>query len=53
MVVAHAELMSVGPDEVVVTFTTPADEAVVTRVGPCEVTTRGPFHDVAGDGPRT
>lgn len=36
--------MSVGPDEVVVTFTTPADEAVVTRVGTHEVTTRGPYH---------
>jgi 3',5'-cyclic-AMP phosphodiesterase len=44
MAVAHAELMSVGPDEVVVTFTTGADESVVTRVGDHEVTTRGPFH---------
>jgi predicted phosphodiesterase len=45
MPVAHAELMSVGPDEVVVTFTSDADESVVTRVGDHEVTTRGPFHD--------
>ncbi len=45
MVVTHAELMSVGPDEVVVTFTSDPDESVVTRVGTHEVTTRGPFHD--------
>ncbi len=44
MTIGHAELMSVGPDEVVVTFTTDADESVVTRVGDHEVTTRGPFH---------
>ncbi len=36
--------MSVGPDEVVVTFTTPNDEAVTTRVGSSEVTTVGPRH---------
>jgi Icc protein len=45
MTIGHAELMSVGPDEVVVTFTSDADESVVTRVGDHEVTTRGPFHD--------
>src|SRR3954447_9546284 len=45
MTVAHAELMSVGPDEVVVTFTTPPGERVTTRVGGREVTTEGPFHD--------
>jgi Icc protein len=45
MTVAHAELMSVGPDEVVLTFTTAPDERVVTRVGSQEVTTEGPFHD--------
>ena len=45
MTVAHAELMSVGPDEVVVTFTTPPGERVTTRVGAREVTTEGPFHD--------
>src|SRR5215218_6204599 len=45
MVVSHAELMSVGPDEVVVTFTTDPGERVTTRVGSHEVTTEGPFHD--------
>jgi len=39
MTVAHAELMSVGPDEVVVTFTSSPDERVITRVGAHEVTT--------------
>jgi 3',5'-cyclic-AMP phosphodiesterase len=38
------ELMSVGPDEVVVTCTTTGDELVTTRVGPREVTTTGPRH---------
>ena len=38
------ELMSVGPDEVVVTFTTPGDEARTTRVGATEVVTTGPRH---------
>lgn len=38
------ELMSVGPDEVVVTFSTPDAEAVATRVGAHEVTTTGPHH---------
>jgi 3',5'-cyclic AMP phosphodiesterase CpdA len=37
--------MSVGTDEVVVTFTTPPRERVTTRVGTHEVTTEGPFHD--------
>ena len=45
MTVAHAELMSVGPDEVVVTFTTAPGVRVTTRVGAVEVTTEGPFHD--------
>jgi 3',5'-cyclic-AMP phosphodiesterase len=44
MMVAHAELMSVGTDEVVVTFRTAGDETVVTAVGDHEVATRGPFH---------
>jgi len=44
MAVAHAELMSVGPDEVVVTFTGAPGEAVSTRVGDAEVTTSGPLH---------
>src|SRR5690349_19298150 len=50
MAVAHAELMSVGPDEVVVTFTTPPGERVATRVGGHEVTTEGPFHDARVSG---
>jgi predicted phosphodiesterase len=36
--------MSVGPDEVVVTCTSPPGEQVTTRVGPHEVTTTGPHH---------
>ncbi len=44
------ELMSVGPDEVVVTFTTPADEPVRTRVGEREVVTTGPRHVATVDG---
>jgi len=44
MTVAHAELMSVGPDEVVVTFTSDPGARVTTRVGGREVTTVGPFH---------
>ncbi|HEX6310078.1 MAG TPA: metallophosphoesterase [Acidimicrobiia bacterium] len=42
--VADAELMSVGPDEVVVTFTTAGADDVVTVVGDHEVTTTGPYH---------
>ena len=42
--VRDAEVMSVGPDEVVVTFTTDPDVAVTTRVGTAEVTTTGPLH---------
>jgi predicted phosphodiesterase len=38
--------MSVGPHEVVVTFTSEPGERVTTRVGAHEVTTEGPFHDV-------
>jgi 3',5'-cyclic-AMP phosphodiesterase len=45
MAISHAELMSVGPDEVVVTFTTAPGERVTTRVGEHEVDTEGPFHD--------
>jgi Icc protein len=43
--VTHAELMSVGPDEVVVTFTSEPGARVTTRVGAREVTTEGPHHD--------
>jgi len=55
MAVAHAELMSVGPDEMVVTFTSDPGEAVSTRVGDAEVTTVGPFHTarIAGLEPDT
>ena len=55
MPVAHAELMSVGPDEMVVTFTSDPGEAVSTRVGYAEVTTVGPFHTarIAGLEPDT
>jgi hypothetical protein len=48
--VAHAELIGVGPDEAVVTFTTAPGESVVTRVGAREVVTTGPFHTVVVDG---
>jgi 3',5'-cyclic-AMP phosphodiesterase len=41
---ASPELISVGPDEVVVTFTTPPGERVTTRVGGHEVTTVGSQH---------
>lgn len=44
MTVAHAELLSVGPDEVVVTFTSAPGARVTTRVGDHEVVTEGPFH---------
>jgi predicted phosphodiesterase len=40
----NPELFSVGPDEAVVTCTTPSDEAVVTRVGDREISTTGPWH---------
>ena len=55
MPVAHAELMSVGPDEVVVTFTSGPGSEVLTRVGEAEVTTNGPFHTarIAGLEPDT
>ena len=44
MAPAHAELMSVSPDGIVVTFTTDADERVTTRIGDHETTTTGPRH---------
>jgi predicted phosphodiesterase len=49
-VIRDAELFTVGPDEVVVTFRTDADDAVTTVVGEHEVTTYGPYHSarVAG-----
>jgi len=45
MTVVHdAELMTVGPDEAVVTFHTDGEEPVTTRVGDTEVTTTGRYH---------
>jgi 3',5'-cyclic-AMP phosphodiesterase len=45
MTVVHdAELMTVGPDEAVVTFRTDDAEAVTSRFGDAEVTTTGPYH---------
>ena len=41
---AYAELMSVGPSEVVVTFTSEPGRSFTTRVGDREVTTTGPYH---------
>jgi predicted phosphodiesterase len=44
MTVDHAELMSVGIDEVVVTFVSEPGLRVTTRVGDHTVETMGPFH---------
>jgi predicted phosphodiesterase len=43
-VIHDAELFTVGPDEVVVTFRTDAPTAVTTVVGDTETTTTGPYH---------
>jgi predicted phosphodiesterase len=43
-VIHDAELFTVGPDEIVVTFRTDEDTEVTTAVGDREVTTRGQFH---------
>ena len=40
----NAELFTVGPDEIVVTFRTDGATAVTTTAGDHEVTTTGPFH---------
>jgi predicted phosphodiesterase len=48
--VQHAELHTVGPHEVVVTFTTSDDAVRRTRVGDAEVTTTGPVHVVTVTG---
>jgi predicted phosphodiesterase len=50
MAVAHAELMSVGPDEVVVTFVSEPGISVTTRVGNHAVDTSGPHHHARIDG---
>lgn len=42
--VHDAELMTVGPDEAIVTFRTDDGAAVTTRIGDNEVTTTGPYH---------
>ena len=46
----HAELITVGPTEVVVTFTSSPGEVIATRVGDRELTTTGPYHVVTIDG---
>jgi predicted phosphodiesterase len=45
-VIHDAELFSVGPDEVVVTFRTDGDEPVTTVVGEREATSDGRYHSV-------
>jgi 3',5'-cyclic-AMP phosphodiesterase len=54
-VIHDAELFTVGPDEVVVTFRTDDDTSVTTVVGDHETTTSGPYHAarVAGLEPAT
>ncbi len=51
----NEELYTVGPDEVVVTFTTEPGVSVTTRVGEHAVTTTGPYHHalVSGLAPAT
>ena len=44
MDVRDPELMSVGTDEVVVTFVTDPGVEVTTEVGESSATTKGPFH---------
>jgi len=43
-VILHAELTSIGPDEVVVCVITDADDDVTTRIGEQVLTTTGPYH---------
>jgi Icc protein len=43
-VIHDAELFTVAPDEVVVTFRTDDEREVSTQVGDVEVVTRGPYH---------
>ncbi len=47
---ANAELYTVGPDEVVVTFTTEPGAEVTTQVGDHAVVTTGPYHHARVDG---
>ena len=50
-----AELFTVGPDEIVVTFRTDGAETVTTSAGDHEVTTTGPYHSarITGLEPQT
>ena len=50
-----AELFTIGPDELVVTFRTDDDATVTTTVGDHEITTSGRFHSarVTGLEPET
>ena len=50
MVVAHAELFSVGCDHALVTFTSEVGEPAVTRCGDIEIETVGPRHRVRLEG---
>ena len=54
-VIHDAELFTIGPDEVVVTFRTDDDAPVTTAVGDHEVSTTGPYHSarVTGLEPQT
>jgi Icc protein len=54
-VIQDAELFTVGPDEIVVTFRTEQPASVTTTVGDHAVTTTGPFHSalIAGLEPET
>jgi Icc protein len=45
-VIHDAELFTVGPDEVVVTFRTDGEASVTTVVGEREISTNGAFHSV-------
>jgi predicted phosphodiesterase len=54
-VIHDAELFTVGPDEIVVTFRTDGADSVTTSAGDHEVTTTGPYHSarIAGLEPQT
>jgi len=54
-VIHDAELFTIGPDEVVVTFRTDDDESITTQAGDHEVTTHGRYHSarVTGLEPQT
>lgn len=48
--ISEAELFTVGPDEVTLTFVTGPDVEVTTRVGEVEISTTGPYHVVRACG---